>query len=239
MPATMTDRERYHDPYEDDPEYDIPLQDRRPFGSGLKRKQVVFVPASSGNLNTTEECTDLKPSRSISDLYLSLVLPKNGTRDTSRAASEPGRPTVCEVCNLPLDESRAVPSEIKTTTRPHEASLAHQVCMAHSHPPSALDRSRMGMSVLQSQGWDPDARRGLGASQQGIQFPLKAKPKEDNLGIGVEMPKDFAPRKKEKLQTYDAKKVRKMVAEDKKRLEKLRERVFGNPDIEKYLGGGG
>ncbi|RYP72063.1 hypothetical protein DL770_008020 [Monosporascus sp. CRB-9-2] len=235
----MADHERYRDPYEDDPEYDIPLQDKRPFGSGLKRKRVVFVPASSGSLNTTEESTDLKPSKSISDLYLSLVLPKDGTQDTSRAASEPLRPTVCEVCNLPLGKSPAVPSEIKTTTRPHEASLAHQVCMAHSHPPSALDRSRMGMSVLQSQGWDPDARRGLGASQQGIQFPLKAKPKEDNLGIGVEVPKDFVPKKKEKVQTYDAKRVRKMVAEDRKRLEKLREQVFGNSDVEKYLGGGG
>ncbi|RYP07473.1 hypothetical protein DL764_002480 [Monosporascus ibericus] len=235
----MADHDRYCDPYEDDPEYDIPLQDKRPFGSGLKRKRVVFVPASSGNLNTTEKSTDLKPSKSISDLYLSLVLPKDGTQDTSRTASEPVGRTVCEVCNLPLDESPAVPSEIQTTTRPHEASLAHQVCMAHSHPPSALDRSRMGMSVLQSQGWDPDARRGLGASQQGIQFPLKAKPKEDNLGIGVEVPKDFVPKKKEKVQTYDAKRVRKMAAEDKKRMEKLREQVFGNSDVEKYLGGGG
>ncbi|RYP16842.1 hypothetical protein DL765_004863 [Monosporascus sp. GIB2] len=235
----MADDERYRDPYEDDPEHDIPLQDKRPFGSGLKRKRVVFVPASSGNLNTTGESTDLKPSKSISDLYLSLVLPKDGTQDISRAASEPIRPAVCEVCNLPLDESPAVPSETKTATRPHETSLAHQVCVAHSHPPSALDRSRMGLSVLQSQGWDPDARKGLGTSQQGIQFPLKAKPKEDTLGIGFEVPKDFVPKKKEKVQTYDAKRVRKMVAEDKKRLEKLRERVFGNSDIEKYLGGGG
>lgn len=96
----------------------------------------------------------------------------------------------------------------------------------------------MGMSVLQSQGWDPDARRGLGASQQGIQFPLKTKPKDDKLGIGVEVPKDFVPKKKEKAQTYDAKKVRKMVADDRRRQEKLRQQIFGNPDIEKYLGEG-
>lgn len=93
------------------------------------------------------------------------------------------------------------------------------------------------MSILQSQGWDPDSRKGLGISEQGIQFPLKAKPKDNTLGIGVHVPKDFVPKKKEKTQTLDAKKVRKMVAEDRKRQEKLREQIFGNPDIEKYLGG--
>lgn len=230
----------HDDQYEDDPEYDIPLQHKRPFGSGLKRKRVVFVPASSGDLNSTDSSIERKPSKSISDLYLSLVLPKDANQDASRSASEPAMgtmPSVCEICKLPLDEDQAVPGG-NSALRPHEASLAHQVCLDHSHPPSALDRSRMGMSVLQSQGWDPDSRQGLGASHQGIQFPLKAKPKRDTMGIGVEVPKDFVPKKKERTQTYDAKKVRKMVAEDRKRQEKLREQVFGNPDIEKYLGGG-
>ena len=241
----------HDDPFEGDPEYDIPLQHKRPFGSGLKRKRVVFVPASSGDLNSTEESTRPAPSKSISDLYLSLVLPKDSDPDAGRTAPEPGEPAVCEVCRLPLlDESedpggRGGGGARPSVTRPHEASIAHQVCMSHSHPPSALDRSRMGMSVLQSQGWDPDARRGLGASQQGIQFPLKARPKDDTLGIGVEVPKDFVPPKTrkgkgkgtEKAQTYDAKKVRKMVADDRKRKESLRERIFGNSDIEKYLGG--
>ncbi|KAK7750489.1 hypothetical protein SLS62_007568 [Diatrype stigma] len=136
-------------------------------------------------------------------------------------------PSVCEICKLPLDEDQAVPGGT-STLRPHEASLAHQVCLEHSHPPSALDRSRMGMGVLQSQGWDPDSRQGLGAAHQGIQFPLKAKPKRDTMGIGVEVPKDFVPKKKEKTQTYDAKKVRKMVAEDRKRQEKLREQIFAH-----------
>ena len=199
------------------------------------------MPASSGNLNSTAESVRPAPSsRSVSDLYLSLVLPKdkgNSMGSGSTAAPGLGEPAVCEVCKLPLDEDEGARSSV---TRPHEASIAHQVCMSHSHPPSALDRSRMGMSVLQSQGWDPDARKGLGASQQGIQFPLKAKPKDDTLGIGVEVPKDFVPKtKKEKKETYDAKKVRKMVADDRKRKERLRERIFGNSDVEKYLGGGG
>lgn len=227
--------EQRHDQYEDAPEDDIPLHRKQPFGSGLKRKRVVFVPASSASLDSTEERIKQTPSRSISDLYRSLVLPQDAERDMRGATSEAVAPPVCEICSLPLHEE---PGEGKPSSRPHEASLAHQVCMSHSHPPSALDRSRMGMSVLQSQGWDPDARRGLGASQQGIQFPLKTKPKDDKLGIGVEVPKDFVPKKKEKAQTYDAKKVRKMVADDRRRQEKLRQQIFGNPDIEKYLGEG-
>ena len=264
----MTDRKTRDDPFEDDPEYNIPLQHKRPFGSGLKRKRVVFVPASSGGLNSTgEESTRPGgPSKSVADLYLSLVLPPQDGSSSDRngrdavgiahppepaAAAEPA--VVCEVCQFPLDEGAGEPKGAgpSPATRPHEASIAHQVCMSHSHPPSALDRSRMGMGVLRSQGWDPDARRGLGASQQGIQFPLKARPKDDTLGIGAEAPRDLsAPadnsRKKKKKgegqkkarQTYDAKRVRKMVADDRRRTERLRERIFGNSDVEKYLGGG-
>ncbi|KAI2637144.1 hypothetical protein GGS26DRAFT_547517 [Hypomontagnella submonticulosa] len=224
-----------------DPEYDIPLQDKRPFGSGLKRKRVVFVPASSGNLNTTEANTTVKPSQSVSDLYLSIVLPKEKESGHSTVAGCPDTatgPQLCEICQLPVNEGSEVNEEGKTGSRPHEASIAHQVCIAHSHPPSALDRSRMGLSVLQSQGWDPDSRKGLGVEQQGMQYPIKVKPKNDTLGIGVQLPKNLPVKKKEKAQTYDAKKVRKMVLEDKKRHEKLRRQFYGNPDVEKYLGTG-
>ncbi|OTA63630.1 hypothetical protein K449DRAFT_381355 [Hypoxylon sp. EC38] len=224
-----------------DPEYDIPLQDKRPFGSGLKRKQVVFVPASSGNLNTTEESTSAKPSKSISDLYLSIVLPQETQtgQTTSAEGSETTAttPQICEICQLPLDENPESSEKAKTGYRPHEASIAHQVCLTHSHPPSALDRSRMGLNVLQSQGWDPDSRKGLGAEHQGIQYPIKVKQKNDTLGIGVKVPKNL-PAKKEKPKTYDAKKIRKMALEDKKRHERLRRQFYGNSDVEKYLGTG-
>ncbi|KAI1503852.1 hypothetical protein F5X99DRAFT_373626 [Biscogniauxia marginata] len=231
------------DEWSDDEEYDdVPLQDRRPFGSGLHRKRVVFVPASSGCLNSTEESTTTKTSKSVSDLYLSIVLPKETGEPTgtSKGEADKDTPKMCEVCSLPMNENPN-PETIdmgKSTSRPHEASIAHQVCLTHSHPPSAVDRSRMGLGVLQSQGWDPDARRGLGSSQQGIQYPIKAKAKNNTLGIGVEVPKNLPVKKKEKVQTLDAKKVRKMAAEDKRRHEKLRQQFYGNPDVEKYLGHG-
>ncbi|KAI1470669.1 uncharacterized protein F4812DRAFT_274361 [Daldinia caldariorum] len=230
-----------------DPEYDVPLQHKRPFGSGLKRKRVVFIPASSGNLNTTEENTPAEPSKSVADLYLSIVLPKEKETSQSSSAESSGgattTPRVCEICQLPLEEQEslengsAINKKEKANSRPHEASIAHQVCLAHSHPPSALDRSRMGLNVLQSQGWDPDSRKGLGVEQQGMQHPIKVKPKNDTLGIGVQVPKNL-PAKKEKAKTYDAKKIRKMALEDKKRHEKLRRQLYSNSDVEKYLGSG-
>ncbi|XXG98482.1 hypothetical protein Hte_004806 [Hypoxylon texense] len=219
-----------------DPEYDVPLQDKRPFGSGLKRKRVVFVPASDGYLKTTEENAPAKPSQSISDLYLSIVMPKE--TESAEEANAGATPQVCEICQLPVDKNDESIDKPRSGTRPHEASIAHQVCMEHSHPPSALDRSRMGLSVLQTQGWDPDSRKGLGVEQQGMQYPIKAKPKNDTLGIGVKMPKNLPVEKKEKTKTYDAKKVRKMVEEDKKRHERLRRQFYGNSDVEKYLGTG-
>ncbi|KAI0184437.1 hypothetical protein EV127DRAFT_444369 [Xylaria flabelliformis] len=217
---------------------EVPLQHKRPFGSGLKRKQVIFVPASSGDLNSIDES---KPkasdqSKSVSDIYLSIVLPK----DTKEAAPTDGtntdRPDICDICKLPINESSEAADTWKPPSRPHEASIAHQVCISHSHPPSALDRSRMGLGVLQAQGWDPDARTGLGALNQGISFPIKAKPKNNTLGLGVEVPRDIVTKKKEKPQMLNAKKVRKMAADDKKRHEKLRHQLYGNPDVEKYLG---
>lgn len=214
---------------------EVPLQYKRPFGSGLKRKRVVFVPASSGNLDSVDERKPSEAPKSVADTYLSIVLPKE-TENASIGETSAAGLNVCDICNLPVDESPGATDTEKASRRPHQASIAHQVCMEHSHPPSSLDRSRMGLGVLQAQGWDPDARTGLGALNQGISFPIKGKPKYDTLGLGVKVPKDFAAKKKEKPQLLNAKKVRKMAAEDKKRHEKLRHQFFGNSEVEKYLG---
>lgn len=218
----------------DDDVDEIPLHRKRPFGAGLKRKPIAFVPAQDGDLNSTFQPPI--PDPSIADLYLSLVLPKEASQ------RPPKKEEVCEVCKLPLasnpEEGHEETPELAVLSRKHhESSLAHQVCLTHSHPPSALDRSRVGLNILESHGWDPDARAGLGAAQQGIQFPLKPTPKDDKIGIGVVVPKDV-PKKKEKPQKLDAGKVRKMAQRDKKRAEQLRQQFYGNPDLEKYLGPG-
>ncbi|KAA8570701.1 hypothetical protein MFRU_011g02340 [Monilinia fructicola] len=232
--------------------YEIPLQDQRVFGAGIKRKRVKFVPSTSSS--TIQPTASSNSATSISDFYLKLVLSKDsrGSEITQTESSIPSRdPAVCEVCKLPLstgpeaiiaedmadslDTSNTI-SSIKP--RPHEASLAHQVCLNHSHPPSHVDRNRKGLAYLSSYGWDPDSRRGLGASGQGIQYPIKPKPKDDKLGIGEVLPKDNGIRKPEKIRKLDAGKVRKLHEKDRKKGEMLREMFYRNDDVERYLAGG-
>ncbi|KAI1825285.1 hypothetical protein F4861DRAFT_502300, partial [Xylaria intraflava] len=223
-----------HDEYEE-----VPLQHKRPFGSGLKRKRVVFVAASSDDASSVDKSKPPAPSKSVSDIYLSIVLPKEADEAASTEHAHAPGPNICDICRLPMNEDSHVVGPGDSSVRPHEASIAHQVCMSHSHPPSSLDRSRMGLGVLQAQGWDPDARAGLGAFNQGISFPIKAKPKNNTLGLGVEVPRDLITEQKtskRRPKMLDAKKVRKMAAQDKKRHEQLRHQFYGNSEVEKYLG---
>lgn len=150
----------------------------------------------------------------------------------------------CEICNLPLVPTVSgteSPSDGKKIL-PHEASLAHQVCLSHSHPPSHLDRTRQGLRYLESYGWDPDSRLGLGApGREGIREPIKTRVKNNTVGLGVKIDsaKAKAAAKETKVQKLNAKEVRKMESEGKKRREKLQEMFYRSEDIEKYLGGGG
>jgi hypothetical protein len=239
--ATMTPPAEDYEDYEDD---DVPLHHQRPFGSGLKLKAVRFVSASSGNLDSTSESTASSKGTSVGDRYLSIVLGKDASAPAtgSSATSKPELSVqLCKVCNLPLDPKEPTHKSngpIPESHRKHEASIAHQVCLTHSYPPSSIDRSRKGLAVLESYGWDPDSRRGLGYSQQGIQHPIKAKPKDDTLGIGVNVPKQFRDGygkvERKKVQKLDAKQCRKLAEDEKKKIEKLRRLMFGNDSLEKY-----
>ncbi|KAK3318438.1 hypothetical protein B0H66DRAFT_237725 [Apodospora peruviana] len=220
-------------PGADDDDYnEVPLQHKRPFGSGLHRKAIAFVPATGDtkSLTAVPAAEAKRPQQSVSDLYRSMVLPHDNIK-THSSLGAPDERIMCEICKLPLDSLAAE----HPTARRHETSLAHQLCLPHSHPPSAIDRSRMGLSYLSAHGWDPDARKGLGAAQQGIQFPVKTKPKDDKLGIGLQLPKNLpAPKPKAKL--LDAGKVRKLVKEEKRKAERIRQQLYGGKDLEKYLG---
>jgi hypothetical protein len=245
----------------DDETYEIPLQDQRVFGAGIKRKRVKFVPSSSA---IHAQQASITPSKSVSALYLSLVLPQDApsadesTNLTFASAPQPtsledaAKPLasgVCEICKLPIscDEMPTSNDDFLSSSRdleicpppkprPHEASIAHQVCLTHSYPPSHLDRTRKGLTYLSSYGWDPDSRFGLGADGQGIAFPIKAKPKDDRLGIGVVVP-ERVEKRKEKLERLDAGKVRKVYEKDKMRSERLREMFYMSDDVERHLRG--
>ncbi|KAJ5741371.1 hypothetical protein N7533_010780 [Penicillium manginii] len=234
---------------EDGEDYFLPLEDQSIFGAGIRRKRVQFVRSSEHELNTT---TTRPPSStpsgpSIANAYLSIVL-KN--QDTESAIHPPNKnknknhlpakhtphlhppthppptlrkTTTAKSATSPLSTNPTESPE--STDKPHEASLAHQVCLTHSHPPSHLDRTRVGLKYLSTYGWDPDSRRGLGApGREGIREPLKSRVKNDTAGLGAGLDADGdrirdppAPPKKVPVQKLNAKQVRKKQVEERKR----------------------
>lgn len=230
---------------EHDEEYFVSSEDQRVFGAGIKRKRVAFVPAVTAE--SPQFAPPAPPSSNAADRYLSIVFPSDprnhnqttGTAtvdtDTARAAFPivDTEDTICDICNLPItsdSDTSLVPS------KPHEASLVHQLCLAHSHPPSHLDRSRHGLKYLSSYGWDPDSRLGLGAKGEGIKAPLKGVMKNDTVGLGIKKGQVVG---KKVVRRLDAKGVRRKDDEDRRRGKKLQEMFYGNLDVEKYLGSNG
>ena len=233
----------------DDDEYEIPLRDQRFFGAGLKRSRVRFVPSTS--TEATVQSLPATPSESASDRYLSIVfgnaaaaersssVPPNTSpiqkgcidedSSTGRSKEEESSDT-CDICGRQITSS--------DTAVAHESSIARQICLKHSYPPSHLDRRRQGLAVLESQGWDPDSRTGLGIEGQGILHPIKAKENPGKAGLGMKL-KDLKAKSAEKPVKLDAGKVRLMETDGKKRAAKLRSDLYRSEDMEKYLGAEG
>ncbi|KAJ5706128.1 hypothetical protein N7536_001817 [Penicillium majusculum] len=255
----------------EDEDYFLPPEQQRPFSSGIRRKRVQFV--RSSDLDTTTTPTPSSSSgTSIADKYLSIVMGQttastSPSTPTQRAPSPPIRthsapPTqdiipprpltepapapapateYCEVCKLPVP--KATENETDKELRPHEASLAHQICLTHSHPPSHLDRTRSGLRYLSTYGWDPDSRLGLGASgREGIREPIKPRAKHGTAGLGTGLDRDGDPLPPRpapvKVQKLNAKQARNKIAEDKKRAERIRKTFYQNDEVLKYLGEG-
>ncbi|KAE8147927.1 hypothetical protein BDV25DRAFT_168782 [Aspergillus avenaceus] len=237
---------------EGEEDYFLPPQDQRPFGAGIRRKPVPFVRSNDLTTTPTTRTSSAPPSTSIANKYLSIVLPKEATSESTQSEStqlastgntpntgsttpsqETSSSVKCEVCNLPME----------VATGPHEASLAHQVCLAHSHPPSHLDRTRPGLRYLAAYGWDPDSRLGVGVpGREGIREPLKGRLKVDTIGLGAGKDEEEGRDKKkkvvraEKVQKLNAKEVRRNHAEARKRGDHLRQLFYQSDDVLKYLG---
>jgi len=242
-------------------EYEVPLRDQRYFGAGLKRKRVQFVASTEITSLPGRGQPTASSDLSASERYLAIVMKRaESTPSTKPAvpiASEADSPRLdlgdeklqrrqptgrepeeaiesCAVCRLPIAVSQA---------HAHGSSIAHQVCLPHAYPPSSIDRQRKGLDYLQSYGWDPDQRLGLGTTGEGILHPIKAKEKRDRIGLGVETEneprsgkKKTEPRRKP-VQSLDAGKIRKLDAEDRKRDKQMRDLFYRNDEVEKYLGG--
>ncbi|KAK2612721.1 hypothetical protein QQS21_001172 [Conoideocrella luteorostrata] len=220
------------EPNDDD---DIPLHHKKPFGSGLKRKRVEFVRATESD-NGLAATAQARTGPAIDELYASIVLGDGKSKfasapATTRTSPQPeplantaAAPQTCTVCSL----------LITTPIKEHEASLSHQVKMTHAHPPSALDRTRMGLQALESQGWDPDARRGLGREGEGVRYPVKARAKHDTLGVGATVPEK--PKQEEKpARKLTGKELKVAITREKKRTERLQAEIYGRVDVESYL----
>ncbi|RMY79999.1 hypothetical protein D0864_08849 [Hortaea werneckii] len=245
-------------PAEED-EYEIPLRDQRYFGAGIKRKRIQFVPSSSthDHQQSTSLPTTPASSSSAAEKYLSIVLKNNTTkRDLERPTSAP--PTQDESTpRPPSPDTRTNRNASPTTTtnlgltpcptchRPippgqelaHQSSLTHQIALTHSHPPSHLDRKRKGLAVLESQGWDPDSRVGLGADgNTGRLYPIQAREKKDRVGLGGTVDVEGIGKGKGKAEKLDAGKVRERDQEGRKKAEGLRNAFYRSEEVERYLG---
>ncbi|KAK3077833.1 hypothetical protein LTS18_009138 [Coniosporium uncinatum] len=235
----------------DDEADTIPLVQQRVFGSSNLRRPIAFVRASNPIL-TTENAVANTPKLSAGDRYhpisltnsktqagdryLSIVMP-NHKKDTATdnlpqapATATTAEQAICDVCKLPIDRS--------ATATPHEVTLAHLVSIQHSHPPHSIDRTSKGFSVLESHGWDPDSRTGLGATGQGILYPVRAKEKKDRYGIGID-PRKPGPVVKAKVEKLNAKQMQEKAKEDKKRHDRIQKMIYTDDKVLKYLSGSG
>ncbi|KIW06742.1 uncharacterized protein PV09_02435 [Verruconis gallopava] len=214
-----------------DDEYTIPLAGPAPYGSGLKKKGIKFV--SAGTLETSNHA-QMRSGEDIANSYLALVLDKPPTplEDAATHEHKQGQQAArCDTCNLPLEDAQSVE---------HHTSLAHQAALAHIHPPSSIDRSRKGLAYLESQGWDPDSRKGLGMQGEGILQPLRALEKKDKAGIGDRSrsvtPKGSSAKVQKGPQGLDPKALRKLHEEGERRTKRLHEIFYTDDRVAKYLG---
>lgn len=201
-----------------------PFASHPAYGRGLWRNPIQFVSAAPS-------VTAPAPSRTgntLAEKYLAIMFP-NG-QPLSKAEAYPS----CGICGEPVKEQ---------DQRMHYLSPAHQAALPRAPSPSAIDRTRMGLKYMSKHGYDVDARRGLGASGQGMLFPLVPKEKRDKLGLGVDKKEHEKKRKLGGASVadvregrLDAGKVRKLEKVEKKRHEKLQRMFYGNDEVEKYLG---
>ncbi|KAK6544586.1 hypothetical protein TWF694_001274 [Orbilia ellipsospora] len=192
----------------------------KPYGTGVKRKQIEFVPASKEDQadGSQETGRNIDPSRgtSVADYYLSLVLPSKAAPDAGNSSElslpnpeeskrraenlDPSTetegygntvPPGSAVVEQPLETSAALDQICPTCKarvtnwNSHVRTTAHMASEEHSKTPHHLNRQSEGYKHMVKLGWDPDGDRGLGAEGQGIRFPVKARMKKDNLGIGA------------------------------------------------------
>ncbi|OJD19375.1 hypothetical protein AJ78_00645 [Emergomyces pasteurianus Ep9510] len=244
----------------DDDEYFLPLEDQRVFGAGITRKRVPFVPSSQ----TTAVNTICSPSRglpsstsstlsaqtnasSIADKYLSIVLSSAPHTDKS----ERDQASSTEISTSTITPLTCAPSPPRPLHLPPPATRQNTP-RTPTKPPSPIKfASRTPTLRLLSTALGPASSIfthgagiqirawAFGSHGQGISVPLKPRVKHDTLGLGVKPPKrekESAVKAKKKVEKLNAKQVRKLEDDRKKKGESLGEMFYAREDVEKYLG---
>jgi len=227
---TMTPRTE-EDSYEEDPRFDdadvstAPFVQHPAYGRGLWKNPIQFVSAASDAPVISKTSTT---GRTMAEKYLAIMFP-NG-----QPQPKPEAYPACGICGEPVKE---------TEQRMHYLSPAHQAALPRAPIPSAIDRSRMGLKYMSKHGYDVDARVGLGASGQGMLFPLVPKEKRDKFGLGIDKKEHEkkralggASKADVKEGRLDAGKIRKLAQVQKRKHDKLQRMFYGNDEVEKYLG---
>ncbi|KAH8731152.1 hypothetical protein GQ44DRAFT_722794 [Phaeosphaeriaceae sp. PMI808] len=220
------------DELEADPRFDdtdistVPFIQQPAYGRGLWKNPIQFVSATPDA--PTKTTTSSALGKTMAEKYLAIMFPNGEPQPRPEAYP------LCGICCQPVKE---------LDPRMHFLSPAHQAALPRAPTPSAIDRTRMGLKSMTKHGYDVDARVGLGASGQGMLFPIVPKEKKDKLGLGADK-KDYAKKKAlgdasavdVKEGKLDAGKVRKLAKIDKRKHEKLQKLFYGNDEVEKYLG---
>tara|TARA_R110002003_G_scaffold184_3_gene14395 strand:- start:678 stop:1385 length:708 start_codon:yes stop_codon:yes gene_type:complete len=219
------------DDYEEDSRYDdadlstAPFVQQPAYGRGLWKNPVRFVSAAQDAPKIVVPTTN---GRTMAEKYLAIMFPNGQSQPKPEAYPS------CGICGQPVKEQ---------DQRMHYLSPAHQAALPRAPIPSAIDRTRMGLKYMSKHGYDVDARLGLGASGQGMLFPLVPKEKRDKLGLGIDK-KDHEKKKAlggasaadVREGRLDAGKIQKLAKIEKRKHEKLQRLFYGNDEVEKYLG---
>lgn len=201
-----------------------PFASHPAYGRGLWKQPINFVSAAPAAPTPAPS----SGTNILAQKYLAIMFPNGQTLPKPEAYPS------CGICDQPVKEQ---------DPRMHYLSPTHQAALPRAPIPSAIDRTRMGLKYMSKHGYDVDARVGLGASGQGMLFPLVPKEKRDKFGLGIDKKEHEKKRKfggasavDVREGRLDAGKVRKMEKVEKRRHEKLQRMFYGNDEVEKYLG---
>lgn len=212
---------------------------------GTRRPPVHFVNEAS---NVAANASTSSSSSSVpcaADKYTAIVF-RNKYRNAAEAVaasmnsgSECTETLTCEVCGgtTPGDpEGREA----------HVMSLTHQFALPQGDHPSSFDRKSSAFKYMTAQGWDPDTRKGLGANCQGRPEPVQLRKRADRAGLGVDGELVESVRgQEESNKDRMARIIKNSMSRDDRLLiertryernEKMRDLLYGDEEVHKYLG---